>query len=178
MNTPEPRPPLLRRRVVRVAATAVAVLFVAAALVFEPWNLVIDKRVDEAVPAASAPAVVAETVVLARGTLISHEHESSGSVALLRLADGSRVLRVEDLRTSNGPDLQVWITDAPVIEGTDGWTVFDDGRHVDLGDLKGNIGSSNYLIPADADLTGLSSVSIWCARFHVSFAAAELHPGA
>jgi hypothetical protein len=178
MNTPEPRPPLLRRRVVRVAATAVAVLFVAAALVFEPWNLVIDKRVDEAVPAASAPAVVAETVVLARGTLISHEHESSGSVALLRLADGSRVLRVEDLRTSNGPDLQVWITDAPVIEGPDGWTVFDDGRHVDLGDLKGNIGSSNYLIPADADLTGLSSVSIWCARFHVSFAAAQLLPTA
>ena len=178
MNTPEPRPPLLRRRVVRVAATAVAVLFVAAALVFEPWNLVIDKRVDEAVPAASAPAVVAETVVLARGTLISHEHESSGSVALLRLADGSRVLRVEDLRTSNGPDLQVWITDTPVIEGTDGWTVFDDGRHVDLGDLKGNIGSSNYLIPADADLTGLSSVSIWCARFHVSFAAAQLLPTA
>ena len=177
MNTPKPRPPLLRRRVVRVVATAVAVLFVAAALVFEPWNLVIDKHVDEAVPVASAPAAAIEPV-LARGTLISHEHQSSGTVALLRLADGSRVLRVEDLQTSNGPDLHVWITDAPVIEGTDGWTVFDDGRYVDLGELKGNIGSSNYPIPADADLTDLSSVSIWCARFHVSFAAAELEPTA
>ena len=47
---------------------------------------------------------------------------------------------------------------------------------VDLGDLKGNIGSSNYPVPPDADLTTLRSVSIWCARFHVSFAAAELKP--
>jgi electron transfer DM13 len=181
MNTPKnpqkPRPSL-RRRIVRVVAVAAAVLFVAAVFLFEPWNLVIDKHVDEAAPVASAPVAAIEPVVLARGTLISHEHQSSGTVALLRLADGSRVLRVENLQTSNGPDLHVWITDAPVIEGTDGWTVFDDGRYVDLGELKGNIGSSNYPIPADADLTGLSSVSIWCARFHVSFAAAQLLPTA
>jgi hypothetical protein len=183
MDTPKPRPPLLRRRAVRVAAVVGAVLFVAAALVFEPWNLVIDNRVDESVPTVSAaapaaPPVVTEPTVLARGTLISHEHESSGSVALLRLADGSRVLRLENLQTSNGPALRVWLTDAPVIEGTDGWTVFDDGRYLDLGDLKGNIGSSNYPIPADADLAGLSSVSVWCERFHVSFAAAQLDPTA
>jgi Electron transfer DM13 len=114
--------------------------------------------------------------VLARGELISHEHASKGSVVVLRLADGSRVLRLEDLRTSNGPALHVWLADAPVIEGVAGWRIFDDGRYVDLGDLKGNIGSSNYPLPPDADLTTLRSVSIWCARFHVSFAAAELMP--
>ena len=72
--------------------------------------------------------------------------------------------------------LEVWLADAPVVEGTAGWRVFDDGRHVDLGDLKGNLGSSNYPIPADVDLAALPSVSIWCARFHVSFAAARLVP--
>jgi hypothetical protein len=188
MNLAKPRRPLLRRRLVWAAAVA-AVVLVAAALVLEPWKLVIDDRVEEALPTvsaaapeapagAAAPAVPAEPTVLARGSLISHEHESSGSVVLLRLADGSRVLRLEDLRTSNGPALRVWLTDAPVIEGTDGWTVFDDGRYLDLGDLKGNIGSSNYPIPADADIAGLSSVSVWCERFHVSFAAARLDPAA
>jgi hypothetical protein len=148
---------------------------------FQPWKLVVDDRVDEAVPVAAprapdAPAPPAEPVVLARGELISHEHESSGSVAVLELPDGSRVLRLEDLNTSNGPDLQVWITDAPVIEGRDGWHVFDDGRYVDLGDLKGNIGSSNYPLPPEVDITQLSSVSVWCKRFAVSFAAAALEP--
>jgi hypothetical protein len=173
--------PLLRRRITWAAIAVAVVAAVAGALVFEPWKLVVDQSVDEAVPAASAspagPGVGApppEPVVLARGTLISHEHESSGSVAVLRLADGSRVLRLEDLHTSNGPALRVWLADAPVVAGMAGWRVFDDGRHVDLGDLKGNIGSSNYPIPPEVDLAALPSVSIWCARFHVSFAAAEL----
>ncbi len=144
---------------------------------FEPWKLFIDQRVDEAPPAAAAPVAggsTTEPVVLARGQLISHEHHSSGSVAVLRLPDGSRVLRLEDLQTSNGPALHVWLSDAPVIEGTAGWGVFDDGRYLDLGELKGNIGSSNYPIPPDADLATLPSISVWCERFHVSFAAARL----
>ncbi len=114
--------------------------------------------------------------MLARGDLISHEHATTGSVQLLGMPDGSRVLRVADLQTSNGPLLKVFLTDAPVLPGTDGWGVFDDGRWVDLGELKGNIGSSNYALPAGTDLTGLTSVSIWCDRFNVSFGAAELVP--
>jgi hypothetical protein len=37
-------------------------------------------------------------------------------------------LVLEDLATSDGPDLRVWLTDQPVLEGRDGWFVFDDGR--------------------------------------------------
>lgn len=93
--------------------------------------------------------------------------------------DGSgwhRVLRLEDLDTSNGPLLKVWLTDALVRAGKDGWYVFDDGRHVDLGPLKGNKGSQNYALPTEVELSQYHSVSIWCARFHVSFGAAELSP--
>ncbi len=178
-----PRRPLLRRPLVRVALVAAAVLAVIGLVVFEPWKLVVDQQVDEAVPVAAAPAVTPAAPVpapgpqvrtLARGALISHEHASSGTVRILALADGSRVLRLENLRTSNGPRLKVWLSDAPVVEGAAGWYVFDDGRHVDLGDLKGNVGSSNYPVPADVDLGDLTSVSIWCDRFGVSFAAARL----
>ncbi|MBB4750042.1 DM13 domain-containing protein [Actinoplanes lobatus] len=56
----------------------------------------------------------------------------------------------------------------------DGWYVFDDGRHVDVGALKGDKGSQNYPIPDDLDLTVYRSVSIRCERFHVSFGAAQL----
>lgn len=170
MNVPSLRV-ALRHPAVRVVLVVGVVLVIVALFVFEPWKLVVDRTVDEAAPAAS---VAAAPVVLARGQLIGHEHASSGSVVVLGLPDGSRVLRLEDLRTSDGPVLKVWLTDAPVIEGRDGWHVFDDGRYVDLGELKGNIGSSNYPVPSGVDLAALPSLSIWCDRFNVSFAAATL----
>ena len=129
------------------------------------------KPTSKPTPAATrAPA----PVTLARGTLISHEHETTGTVRVLRLADGSRILRLQNLDTSNGPDLRVWITDAPVIAGRDGWHVFDDGAYVSLGRLKGNRGSQNYALPPDLDLDRFGSVTIWCDRFNVSFGAARL----
>ncbi len=181
MPTTAPRRRPLRRPAV-LAALAVLVVAAGVALyLFQPWKLFVDQTVAEAAPVAAAPAAPAAgapvpsgPVVLASGELITHEHATTGSVQLLQLPDGSKVLRLEDLDTSNGPLLKVWLTDQPVIEGRDGWHVFDDGRYLDLGDLKGNIGSANYPVPADADLTDLTSVSIWCDRFDVSFGAADL----
>jgi hypothetical protein len=95
-------------------------------------------------------------------------------VKILELPDGSRILRFEGLDTSDGPDLHVWLSDAPVVEGTAGWYLFDDGRYLDLGSLKANKGNQNYEIPAATNLGDYTSVSIWCARFTVSFAAAQL----
>lgn len=112
--------------------------------------------------------------MLQTGKLITHEHETSGTVRIVQLADGRRVLTLENLRTSDGPALHVWLTDAPVVDGEDGWKVFDDGRFADLGDLKGNIGNQVYPLPEDLELSQYSSVSIWCERFSVSFGAAEL----
>ena len=177
------RRPLLRRPVTWIVVVVAVVLLVVGLAVFQPYKLFVNQTVDEAAPAApvaGAPAdpggAATEPVVLARGELISHEHTTTGTVQVLRLPDGSRVLRLENLDTSNGPVLKVWLADAPVIPGQAGWHVFDDGRYVDLGDLKGNKGSSNYAIPADVDLGQYSSVSIWCERFAVSFGAATLTP--
>ncbi|SCL13618.1 Electron transfer DM13 [Micromonospora inyonensis] len=68
----------------------------------------------------------------------------------------------------------MWLTDRPVRTGVAAWRVFDDGRWVELGRLKGNRGDQAYRIPAGTDLTGLTSVSVWCKRFAVSFGAAPL----
>jgi hypothetical protein len=118
--------------------------------------------------------VIDSPEVLAEGKFISHEHTTTGSVKILKYGDGSRILRIENLKTSNGPKLEVWLTDAPVIEGLDGWRVFDDGKFFNLGALKGNIGSQNYSIPSEINLDDFSSISIWCERFSVSFGAAAL----
>jgi hypothetical protein len=118
--------------------------------------------------------VIESPKILAEGKFITHEHATTGSVKILKYSDGSRILRIENLKTSNGPKLEVWLTDAPVIEGLDGWRVFDDGKFINLGALKGNIGSQNYSIPSAINLDEFSSISIWCERFSVSFGAAAL----
>ncbi|MFI6144649.1 DM13 domain-containing protein [Streptomyces sp. NPDC051109] len=177
-----------RRRPLRAGILIAAALVLGSGLYWaQPWRLWQNHTVNEALPTAStastapapgssrpgsAPAAGPQTI--ARGSLISHEHSTTGTVELIRLPDGSRTLRLEGLDTSSGPDLRVWLTDAPVKEGADGWFVFDDGKHVSLGKLKGNKGDQNYEIPADVDLAGYSSVTIWCDRFNVSFGAAAL----
>ncbi|WP_410612668.1 DM13 domain-containing protein [Amycolatopsis sp. lyj-109] len=185
-----------RRLLTRPWMPAVLVTGVVAAAAglywFQPWRLVVDETVQEALPAAppvSAPPArparpsasirpmeKAAPADLATGTLISHEHRTSGSVRIVRAAGGSLVLRLENLATSSGPDVHVWLTDAPVKPGKDGWAVFDDGKHLDAGSLKGNRGNQNYPLPAGTDLSAYTSVSIWCDRFDVSFGAAELTP--
>jgi hypothetical protein len=125
-------------------------------------------------PSSPAPTKNKAPAVLSQGTFVTHEHDTSGAVSIVRLPDGSRILRLEDLDTSDGPDLEVWLSDAKVVEGKAGWHVFDDGEAKSLGQLKGNKGNQNYVIPAEVDLGDFSSVSIWCNRFNVSFGAAEL----
>lgn len=166
------RRPLLRRPFVRVLLGIVAILVVSALALLEPWTLWIDKTVNEPIPAGAAAPTE-----LARGELIRHEHATTGTARILRLADGSRVLRLENLDTSSGPDLKVLLAEAAVIPGRDGWHVFDDGRHLNLGALKGNKGNQSYLLPRDADLADYRSVSVWCDRFNVSFGAATLVAG-
>ncbi|MCX5394030.1 DM13 domain-containing protein [Streptomyces sp. NBC_00094] len=173
---------------------AVAIAVVAGLVWFKPWALWVDETVNEALPTAGTPATTPAAspttdtspsaaeiptaptgpVTLAQGTFISHEHSTTGTVKVVRLADGSHTLRLEGLDTSNGPDLRVWLSDAPVKEGKAGWGVFDDGRYVNLAKLKGNKGDQNYPLPAELDWSTYPSISIWCDRFDVSFGAAAL----
>jgi hypothetical protein len=183
-------------RLLRTPVTWIAVAVLATGAVFglywfQPWKLVTDQRVDEALsspaapPAGAAapssspagstrPAPAAGPVLLREGRFVTHEHATSGTARIVEAADGSRRLELVGLATSNGPDLRVWLTDQPVREGSAGWRVFDDGAWVELGRLKGNRGDQVYRIPADVDLDRFGSVSIWCKRFAVSFGAAPL----
>lgn len=179
-----------RKRAYGWALGVTAVILVGALagalFLFQPWRLFTTTVVTETLPATPAPAdtrqepvepeAPAVPVDLASGTFISHEHDTTGTARIVQQADGSRVLLIEGLATSDGPDLRIWLSDQPVIEGTDGWYVFDDGVSADLGALRGNVGDLVYPIPDEVDLSPFTSVSIWCARFAVSFGAATLTP--
>ena len=150
-----------RRRWPWVAAASAAIVAVVV-LWFEPHTLWLDERVEERAPSASGPVV--------GGTFRSLDHETTGRAVVLERADGTKVLRLEDLATSNGPDLYVYLSPNPAT-GDEG--AFDEG-HLSLGRLRGNLGDQNYDLAAGADLARYRSVVIWCDRFDSAFGAADL----
>jgi hypothetical protein len=173
----------------KIAASVVAVALAIGLALFQPWRLLTRSSIDEAVPVAGASANQTPTHVmthdptgpakpsigprtLAAGTFIDGEHATSGRARILQLPDGTRYLRLEGFSTSDGPDVQVWLTDQKA--GGADWGKYDDGRYVALGVLKATDGNQNYSIPAGATLSGLTSVVIWCDRFNVAFGTAPL----
>jgi len=98
-------------------------------------------------------------------------HRGSGRAAIYRGPDGSHLLRLEDFRVTNGPDLHVLLTPHPASKSRDDLTA---AGYVDLGKLKGNIGNQNYPIPENVDVAAQGSVVIYCLPFHVIFSVAPL----
>ena len=113
-----------------------------------------------------------EPVVLHSGSFITIDaiHKAEGAAIIYELPDGRRVLRFEDFRSANGPDLHVYLSSAAPKNTFDG--LGEDALH--LGRLKGNVGNQNYDIPDDADLSRYQSAVIYCAPFRVIFSSAEL----
>ena len=180
-----PVPPRRRRRrwpwVVGGLGVVLAAALAVGAVVFQPWLIFVDTEIDDAIPVAVTPATSAPgqpppagPVVISRGSLISHEHSTSGTVSIIEQPDGSRVLAIEDLDTTTGPDVHVWLSQGDVVEGFAGWRTAAGVPHVDLGMIKGNKGNQVYEIPADVELGGYPSVFLWCVKFSVSFGAAEM----
>ena len=147
---------------------------------FEPHKLFIEETVSEAPPSSrpsNGPAASGgkattddKPSLVAEGRFESLEHSTSGTARVLELADGRRFLRLEDLDTSNGPDLRVYLSEIPA---SDDWYAYGE-RYIDLGALKGNRGDQNYEVPTDTDLSRYESVVVWCRRFTVGFGVAGL----
>jgi electron transfer DM13 len=92
-------------------------------------------------------------------------HNAEGQVKVIKLSNGSNFLRLEDFRSTNGPDLYVYLSRDK-----------SNSDFVNLGKLKGNVGDQNYKIPEGTDLSKYDTVLIWCQAFSVLFGSAELDP--
>jgi hypothetical protein len=90
-------------------------------------------------------------------------HNAEGVGKIIQLADGTDILRLENFKATNGPDLYVYLS-----------TDKTNADIVNLGRLKGNIGNQNYLIPAGTDITKYNTALIWCRAFSVIFGSAQL----
>ncbi len=123
-----------------------------------------DKEMSEDVMDSGEPKV------LSTGEFVSVGHTGSGQVKLIDLGgDAGSVLRFENLDVSNGPDLRVYLS-----KNGDVTTSKNLGDFVELGQLKGNKGNQNYVIPSSINVDQYNSVVIYCKPFKVVFNTANL----
>ena len=111
-------------------------------------------------------ATDAPLTVLTEGVFTGADrfHEVTGTASLLEI-NGTRTVRLQDdFASINGPDLYVWL-----VKG-------DNYRSntLELGKLKGNKGSQNYVLPEGVDVVAYDRVIIWCKAFGVLFGYADL----
>ena len=154
----------------KIIIPIVVVALIVAWYIFRPERLYVNRPVDEAMP--TAPGVTAPQPVES-GRFYSILHPTAGAATIYQIGDGTRILRLTNFSTSNGPDVHVYMVAAD--DAKDASTVEKAG-FVDLGVIKGNIGDQNYTLGSDFDLAKYRAVSIWCKRFSVNFGAAALRP--
>jgi hypothetical protein len=195
-------PRLLKRRSLRWAVSAALVLLAGWLTVLPVF---FDKRVDERLLGTGAGAAAAQTTTNApTPTPMTHAdpppgvtvpvtppprttapgagpvrlttgalkglagHYGRGAASVYRLADGSSFVRLEDIDTPRAPAVFVYLVPRP------GQTGPEDA--VDLGALKGNQGSQNYVIPSNVDVSRYQTVLLWCRRFSTPIANATQLP--
>lgn len=129
----------------------------------------IDKKVSEEFPLANSSEGASmpmgpKKVLAGEFEGFDSIHYGSGSASVYETESGYVVRFEDNFNVANGPDLFVGFgKNGEYVKGTE------------IGNLKGNIGSQNYEVPADIDLSQYDEVWVWCRAFSVGFAKASLN---
>lgn len=111
---------------------------------------------QDPMPSSNQPVIIAQAAMVARA------HAVEGRALLMQAGD-QKVLRFEDLKTINGPDLRIYLSAG-----------LNNDDSVDLGPIRATEGNVNYAIPPGTDTHTYRNALIWCRAFGVLFSYAEL----
>lgn len=90
-------------------------------------------------------------------------HKVEGVAKVLPVESGAQILRLENFKATNGPDLYVYLSKDK-----------SASDFINVGRLKGNVGNQNYEIPIGSDLSKYNTVLIWCRAFSFLFGSAQI----
>ncbi|MDW0167062.1 MAG: DM13 domain-containing protein [Nitrososphaeraceae archaeon] len=90
-------------------------------------------------------------------------HNVEGAAKVIPVESGAQILRLENFKATNGPDLYVYLSNDK-----------SASDFINVGRLKGNVGNQNYEIPIGSDLSKYNTVLIWCRAFSFLFGSAQI----
>lgn len=152
-------PRIGRGPAVTAAAQSVPVLLAFVLAVLPAFR---DVTVTEAFPATGTSQATQAGSAAIEGI----DHRASGTALLLAGADGSYVVRLQDIDIEPGPDYHVHLVSGAGRDDPDGGVRLDR--------LRGNKGSQNYQVPAGTAVRTPVTVLVWCRAFAVPIAAATI----
>ena len=153
----------------KIIIAIIAVLVPIAVYTGSPlfYNVSINESLPQTMTDANDASITQDTAqLLASGSFSGVNdgiHNAQGSAKIIQLSGGKQLLRLEDFKATNGPDLHVYLASDKSAQD-----------YVDLGKLKANIGNQNYDIPEGTDLTKYNTALVWCKQFSVLFGSAEI----
>ncbi len=101
-------------------------------------------------------------VILEEAMLVARAHDVTGKALLVQVGE-EKIVRFENLKTINGPDLRIYLSAG-----------LNADDIVDLGAIRATEGNVNYAVPAGTDTTKYNNVLIWCRTFGILFSYAQL----
>lgn len=140
-----------------------AALIAAAAL---PDTVV--SETDQALPAVAA----ATRTVGGAFRRIDALRWAAGSVEVYEWPDGRKLVRLADFSAARGPDLRAVLSASANPQTPE--EVQLSNLDLELGPLKGNIGSQQFELPPDVDLSQYASVVIFSPAVNLVFSSAPL----
>ena len=106
----------------------------------------------------------ATSTLLKMGTLAGIGGHSASGKASLYDSGGKKFVFLDPFMSQNGPDLKVYLSKD-----------VSASSYIRLGGLKSTDGSQSYEVPGMPDIGQYTYVHIWCEKFSVEFARAELN---
>ena len=100
--------------------------------------------------------------LVAEGQFMPRYHEVEGQALLIEDGD-KKIVRFENFKTINGPDLRIYLS-----------SDLNNRDIVDLGAIRATTGNVNYELPSGVDTKKYNKVLVWCRAFRVLFSYAEL----
>lgn len=115
--------------------------------------------------------VSAEQVQNTSGAFTKKKYKIKGNWTLIE-RDGQSIIKLsDDFKTKKGPDLKIFLSPQSATDVT-GKTAVNGA--LNLGELKSNKGSQEYIIPAGTDLSQFNSVLVHCEAYSILWGAGQL----
>jgi len=134
------------------------------------WKVDVDQQVDTPL-IEPAPAGLASAKVLGTAKLYNVDKSGEGTAKIYELANGTRMIRLEDFFVTVNSDLEIRLSELAAPKSTP--EVEKAGFKV-VAPLRATVGSMNYEVPKDVDPTKFKSIVIWCEVTRNAYAAASI----